>query len=63
MGAGRNFDPDFAVFSTLDLGSLEPEETCPLCESNPPMLKYQIGSGRIRRRRLRLLVLCLPALE
>jgi hypothetical protein len=25
-----------------------PEETCPLCQANPPMLKYQIGSGRIR---------------
>jgi hypothetical protein len=44
----RSFDPDFAVFSTIDLGSLDPEETCPLCETNPPMLKYQIGSGRIR---------------
>ena len=48
MDVDRRFSPEFAVFSTVDLALLEAAETCPLCQTNPPILKYHTGSGGIR---------------
>jgi len=50
MGNAQLFAAETAVFSTLDLALVGPAETCPLCQKNPPILKYHIGSAAVRQQ-------------
>jgi len=50
MWNAQRFAAETAVFSTLDLTSVGPSETCPLCQKKPPTLKYHLGSSSVRQQ-------------
>lgn len=48
MRTDQSFVAKFAVFSAIDLALLGGAELCPLCQVNPPVLRYHTGSGGVR---------------